>query len=137
MIGPVASVIVNGIVLAPDRIYKQLMGLDHVSSSARLLTFELLKLFLLTFELLKLSRLTLDFGFLCRHAPLQVFIVSLPRLHLVADERTTDESYRRADARSGTGVAGRAADDGSQTSAAEGPNRCTFFPSRHRLGAAE
>jgi hypothetical protein len=131
---------VNGIALAPDRIYriyKQLMGLDHVSSSARLLTFELLKLFLLTFELLKLSRLTLDFGFLCSHAPLQVFIVFLPRLHLVADERTADESYRGADARSGPGVARRAPDDGSQAGAAEGPDRRAFFPGGHGLGAAE
>ncbi|HWH77240.1 MAG TPA: hypothetical protein VNT76_07700 [Candidatus Binatus sp.] len=66
---------------------------------------------LLRLELIQLSLLPIDLGLLRRHPPLQVFILFLPRLHLVADERASNESYGRADASTGPGVAGGAADD--------------------------
>jgi hypothetical protein len=83
---------------------------------------------LLRFELIELSLLPLDLGLLHLHPPLHVFVLLLPRLHLIADERAPDKTDRRSDAGPGPRVSGRAADDGTQSRASQRPNGRALFP---------
>jgi hypothetical protein len=66
---------------------------------------------LLGFQLIELPLLAVDLGLLRLKAPLSFFVLLLPRLHLITDERPTEKSYRGADASAGAGVSGSAADD--------------------------
>jgi hypothetical protein len=66
---------------------------------------------LLRFELIELPLLPVDLGLLRLKAPLSFFVLFLPGLHLITDQRAAEESHRSADTRAGASVSGSASDD--------------------------
>ena len=81
---------------------------------------------LLRLKLIQLVLLTIDLRLLRRHPSLQVFVLLLPRLHLIADQRAAEEPDRSPDASAGAGVAGGAADDRAQAGSETVPIAAPF-----------
>jgi hypothetical protein len=87
--------------------------------------------------LVQFSLLPFDFGLLCLYAPLHFFILLLPSLHLIPDQRPTEESHGSADTSASTGVSRGTANDRAQPGSTQGANRSAFFSRRQRLRTAE
>lgn len=60
---------------------------------------------LLRLELIELSLLPFNLGLLRRQLLLNCLVLSLTRLHLITDQRSTDKPHGSADTRTGSGIA--------------------------------
>ena|SRR5688500_856896 len=74
---------------------------------------------LLRLQPVQVSLLPVDLGLLGGKSPLDVGVLLLPLLHLIADQRSAEETDGGADAGAGSGIAGRAADNRAETGAAQ------------------
>jgi hypothetical protein len=92
---------------------------------------------LLRFEPLQLSLLPIYLCLLRLYPALHVFVLFLPSLHLITDQRPAEEAHGSADTGASAGVSGRAANDRAQAGPTKRSNRSAFFPRRQRLRAAE
>jgi hypothetical protein len=92
---------------------------------------------LLGFDSIELPLLPINLGLLRRHSSLHVFFLPFARLHLITDQRSTEEPNRGADPRAHTGVTCSGADDPAQAGPANGSVNGALFPGRKRLRTTE